>query len=133
MQLIKKLWAALRDQNFYQRKAKQTCAHRHEAITELGAAAWMTTDDASVRCINGGGHELSLQGVIDPLATTDKQQTERQKQRFAIADAGNSQAQGDHKTRCAKCGKEVVPIFNFKSGFRFTHNDPLQSKVHCNA
>lgn len=118
-----KLWAWLlrRRGDFENSEGKQGQPHYVENISEYGRASWVAADDPAGRCIDGGPHKCSLEGVINPFAYTDKHGAEGQQQGMGIGDALNVERQAGHNPRCTKCNKEMIPVLYLKPGLRFTH------------
>jgi hypothetical protein len=105
--------------NFVNRKGKQPYSEHVEQYAKDGATAWVSCDDASARCKDGGPHEPCLQRVINPLSDPDKHQSQAEQKRLNVGDPLYIKGQGRKRTCCSKCHKEVVPVLHLKPGLRF--------------
>jgi hypothetical protein len=128
---IRTFWAALRGiRDLVKRHAQQYQAQQIKAQSLQGVESWMALEDTSTRCINGGLHELSLQGVVNPLTDTQKQKAEAQQQGMNIGNAFYLYRQANNNARCAKCDKKVVPVLHLQPGVQFVSHSasPVDQK-----
>ena len=116
--------ALSRCNDFEERDTQQCDAEQVKSIPQDARPTWMACEDTTARCIDGGMHQPSLEGVVNPLADADKHQSKAEQQRVGVGNALDLNRQAHDGARCTKCHKKVVPVLDLEPGIRFVaHGD----------